>query len=225
MIRKQGWCVLSCITLITSPVSHFVLVDYEVIKSETLYECRCSWFVFGCEESSTRDLPTFARVIGLAKHRSKSNWERESRTRIACSFPTSESTDLSELPCCQSKASCQEPHLLCDQMQSTQNDSASLQSCGHLTCTRPSSFQELRPWRTRTTVLAFSMGLGVRGAVARLKSMAPPVNGRSVTIVPFPFSATPFVVPKIKHVWPSLETPKPLPTRISINMVGTPFQS
>lgn len=99
MIRKQGWCVLSCITLITSPVSHFVLVDYEVIKSETLYECRCSWFVFGCEESSTRDLPTFARVIGLAKHRSKSNWERESRTRIACSFPTSESTDLSELPC------------------------------------------------------------------------------------------------------------------------------
>jgi hypothetical protein len=78
------------------------------------------------------------------------------------------------------------------------NFQTTLQECHEaLTCTRPSSFQELSPWRTITTVLAFAMGRGVSGAVARRKSMAPPVNGLSATIVaPLPFADdTPFVVP------------------------------
>jgi hypothetical protein len=38
------------------------------------------------------------------------------------------------------------------------------------TCTRPSSFQELKPCLTRTIVLAARRGVGVRGSVARRKS-------------------------------------------------------
>ena len=77
-----------------------------------------------------------------------------------------------------------------------------------LACTRPSSFHELRPWRTSTTVLAFSRGRGVRGSVALRKSIAPPVKGRrSVIIDPplfpaplFPFTTpTPFVAPNQSH--------------------------